>query len=478
MHTHEAHTSDDSTAQLAFLSNIGHELRTPMNSILGFIQLVLRDERLSSDLGGYLEQAQDSADKLLHMIDTLLDLSKLQARVVTLENRPLDINYIIETVRNSYEGYGGDEVVLQVIKNNYDRFFLGDAVRIEQIVSEIVGNAFKFTPKGAITVYLESRDHPEKKGWSYLTINVNDTGIGVREKDMALIFKPFSQVDNSSTRRFGGIGSGLSIVSELLSLMDGSIRFSSEYEEGSAVSIQIPLEKSDASQIEQHESEVLSAIHAESSRSYKILVVDDVSLNLELARANLEKFGHTILLAQSGIEAIELYENHVPELIFMDLHMPLMNGAETVRYLHDIAEDKRTSPFIIAMTASIIKEEYADLTNQGFDYVISKPLDYPKLVRKLETILPGELSGLSQEKLHDRSHAESKVSEYLHHDRRTLERLIQKQFESYNPDEILPYLSALAQKMPECNFSLVKKALRVYNFDEAYELYRQEIGKK
>ncbi|MGM0460832.1 MAG: ATP-binding response regulator [Fibrobacterota bacterium] len=467
--------SRQNDAQLAFLANIGHELKTPMNSILGFIQLVLKDARLPDELREYLEQANISADKLLHIIEALLDLSKLQVGKIQLDARPFDINYLMDTVKNSFADAVHPGVTLQVIKNNYNRYFYGDPLRLELIVSEVVNNAVKFTESGAITLYLKNEKPQAGADSLNMTIQISDTGIGVKKEYHRLIFEPFAQVDGSSTRKHGGIGSGLAIVSESVKLMGGSITFSSEYSKGTDVILTLPLTPAKAEEVNTHKK-VFGYVKETIRPIYSILVVDDVDMNLNLAKANLERFGHRPLLAGSGIEAIEICEKEIPDIIFMDLHMPLMNGYEAIKHIRDIARDHDKKPVIVAMTASIITDKSDKITDAHFDAVVSKPINFSKLMARLESLLEDRFSTPAMVPAGKMSGKTGSARQYREYRCEELQKIIEKQFDSYNPDDIIPYIDALSCKDSTYDFAHIKKALNVYDFDRAYELFTQYVA--
>ncbi|MGM0443327.1 MAG: hybrid sensor histidine kinase/response regulator [Fibrobacterota bacterium] len=466
---------EGNTAQLTFLANIGHELRTPMNSILGFIQLVASDSRLPSPLRTYIEQADVSAHKLLDIIDTLLDLSKLKAGLIELENSAFDINYLMDTVKNSYMGAVKRGIQFNLIKNNSVRFFYGDPSRLEQVLSEIVGNAIKFTDSGSISLHLETAREDRREQYHTVKIVVRDTGIGVKEDDFDKVFRPFTQVDDSSTRRYSGIGSGMAVVHELITLMGGTVRFTSQYGRGTTVTVTIPLKEADERRVEKSGLSRRKPVQT-AMRTFHILVVDDITINLDLARANLERAGHRVTLAASGMDALDICREQMPEIIFMDLHMPLMDGEETVRHIRQLETDG-SRPFIVAVTASVIKEDFTRIASSGFDYVVSKPVQYSELMKKVNALVSASsgISGVPQKPQEGPVQEPQESALYSDLSPQDLADRARAAFDTYNPDEILPFVDALSLKTGVHSFDDVSEVLKEYDFDRALVLFKEGL---
>ncbi|MEA1955897.1 MAG: nitrate- and nitrite sensing domain-containing protein [Campylobacterota bacterium] len=358
-----------------FLANMSHELRTPLNSIIGFSNILNKKSR-DYDHTTLTPQISSSAESLLHLINDILDLSKIQDSKFTIEpykfNAYDEINIYIQQL---------DGLTLKKqlrFKNNIDDtlkgIFFGDWHRINQIIVNLISNAIKFTPaNGEIKYDVFHKDNN-------LIINISDNGIGMNKEAQDKIFKPFEQADGSTTRKYGGTGLGLSITQNLVELMNGKIELESQEGKGSTFKITIPLEKIEDANEETVEVDFDEG-NEQSHLTGHILIVEDNATNQMLIKMIIEEFGLTCDMANDGVEAVEIYNPNTHALILMDENMPNMNGVEAMKVIREKYEDRCGA--IIALTANAMEGEKDRFLNLGMDGYIAKPIDVNILYKTL-----------------------------------------------------------------------------------------------
>lgn len=372
-------------AKSLFLANMSHEIRSPMNSVLGFLNIVTESPHLPADLKDYLETAYASANSLLIIINDILDFSKLESGRFSLERTPFNLKSSIERVLQAID-YGAREKGIELCLEFDDRLascYVGDPTRLRQIITNLVGNAVKFTEAGRVTVAVE----PETTAKGILKFKVADTGIGMATKQIESIFSSFTQADTSTARRFGGTGLGLAISRQIVELMEGKIWVESEPGIGSTFYFTACLpEASDQTVCLQ---DGLYADHEtyNSPRKFNILMVEDVPENARLASLNLEKQGHQVTWVQNGKEAVEAVKKTVFDLALMDVMMPVMDGLSATRKIRENEAAGEQRMPIIALTASILKEERERCLRNDMDAVVGKPINFSELYRVMEQVV-------------------------------------------------------------------------------------------
>ncbi len=357
-------------AKSRFLATMSHEIRTPMNGILGMIEL-LRDTTLTAQQREYADAAHYSSDALLAILNDVLDLSRIEAGKMTLERTEFDLRGTIgETVtlmRASAENRGL-HLTLHCAPE-LPRRVLGDPVRLRQVLSNLVGNAVKFTERGSIDVNVAVLD--DLVGRAHIRFEVRDTGIGIAPEARERIFERFAQADESTTRRFGGSGLGLSIVQELVKLMGGTVGVESEQGRGSTFWFQVMLEKSAvvaASTIEQQP-------RGRRRYSARVLVAEDNRINQIVVQQMLQKLGCRVDVAADGVEALESVSRQRYDLIFMDCHMPNVDGYEATRRIRAREASARAARTpIVALTAGALVEDREKCFAAGMDDHLGKPV--------------------------------------------------------------------------------------------------------
>lgn len=373
-------------AKSDFLANISHELRTPMNGIIGLSELLM-DMNLSQDQLELAEAVNMSSRNLLILLNDILDLSKIEASELSLEKIPYDIRRIVRQTADLLEPIASRKGISleSVISPTLPERLNGDPARLQQILNNLIGNALKFTEKGYVR--LDVSAGKDKTGILKLRIRVEDTGIGIAEDQQEAIFNKFTQADVSTARKYGGTGLGLTIVRELVTLMRGEITLDSALGKGSSFHVEIPVEVAEA---EQNASGEVARQAPPVNMSARLMIVDDHPVNLLFMRKVLKKIGFArVDEAESGKQALELYGASKYDLIFMDCQMPEMDGFEASAKIREI-EDFANQTKIIAVTADAMKGARERCIDAGMNDYISKPIDVEKLKAVLGEWLPGE----------------------------------------------------------------------------------------
>jgi len=364
-------------AKSTFLANISHELRTPMNAILGFSELIGRDSNLSPEHKEYLAIIRRSGEHLLTLINDVLDMSKIEAGKMTLNESNFDLYQLIEDMKNMFKfRIAKKGLTLKFEYNeNIPRFIKTDETRLRQVLINLIGNAIKFTKEGGIVVYIEKEDiFSDNTNKCYLHFEINDSGTGISSEDLKTLFEPFSQ-SISEKNSYEGTGLGLPISRIFIKLMGGNIKVNSVPKKGTTVIFYIKAEISDISKIKQEplSSKVISI--EKRQPDYKILITDDNEDNRKLLFELLKSVGFSTQEAKNGQEAVDIWREWNPHLIWMDIRMPVMDGIKAVETIRKYAErESRTNkPVIIALTASSFEEDKASIIEKDFDDFMRKP---------------------------------------------------------------------------------------------------------
>lgn len=362
-------------AKSEFLANMSHEIRTPMNAIVGITDLLSRTSPLTSRQKSFIETLHTSADALLALINDLLDISKIEAREIDLENIEFSMEEIIQQVVSLVSVRAQEKGLSFLVEDECvkKRMFLGDPNRIRQGILNLCSNAVKFTETGGISLDVYCHDL-EDDALEELVIIVKDTGIGIPPDKLEHVFEKFEQADNSITRKYGGTGLGLAITKSLVEAMNGTISVKSHLGRGSQFTIALVLRKAHAlplvSKVETLKPEI------DNLQQKYILLVEDYQPNILVAEMFLEEFGYSMDVASNGLEAIQKIKDGKFDAVIMDVQMPEMNGLEATKHIRDYEEKNglKKTP-IIGMTAHALSGDRERCLSVGMDDYISKPFD-------------------------------------------------------------------------------------------------------
>lgn len=374
-----------SRAKSAFLAHMSHEIRTPMNAILGFTELALQDHSLSPETAKHLGTIYGSARALLTIINDILDVSRLEAGKYKLEIIGFHLsNMIAETVELMHQRAAEKDLIISI---EYDRHLpqrvMGDPTRLRQVILNLLSNAIKFTNKGSIKVVISATSKPDR-----IQFDVIDSGIGMSEAEMAKVFEPFMQADSSISRRFGGTGLGTTICKQIIELMNGDIWLESQLGVGTTVHFIIPLPETEPDQICLYEEIQNKSEDFIPPRLFNVLLVEDLENNAYLATIRLKQIGHEVEWAKNGQEAVTAYQKGGHDLILMDIMMPVMDGLQATLEIRQLESLQEKHIPIIALTASVMKEDELKCLEAGMDAIAGKPIDFDQLFSLMEAMVP------------------------------------------------------------------------------------------
>ena len=408
-HEHAARVAAEraSKAKTEFLANVSHELRTPMNAIMGMTDLAL-SEPLSPLVREFLTTVQSSAQSLLELLNEILDLSKIEAGKFTLQRAPFRLRDLVDDIGRTFGFRATDrglEFTAQVHEETPNEL-IGDSQRLRQVVLNLLSNAFKFTDQGSIK--LEILPQQVKQNEALVQFSIRDTGIGISEADQQRIFAPFTQVDASSTRRYGGTGLGLAIASDLIRAMGGALAVESSLGRGSTFSFAVQLARAAVTSaaspalvqngapllnggdhsrlVPSHSSAAIVPAAARRSEKLCVLLAEDVAANQKLVLHVLNRRGHTVEVARDGREAIAAATKTAFDVILMDVQMPEIDGFQATAAIRRIPARALTP--IIALTAHAMAGDRERCLAAGMNGYLTKPLDVRKLIETVESFSP------------------------------------------------------------------------------------------
>ncbi len=370
-------------AKSDFLATMSHEIRTPMNGVLGMATL-LESSDLDATQRDYLQTIVHSGENLMNIINEILDFSKIEAGKMTIEERDFNLNKLIQNTLNlaSHRASSCNNTVSTIIDKNVPAYVRGDYGRITQVLNNLIGNALKFTENGSIriSIHAETKD---QKNW--VTFEVEDSGIGIEEHQLNALFQPFAQADSSVTRKYGGTGLGLAICKQLVELMGGTLNATSSPGVGSTFSFTLPLNQAESKKGNSNiKSNQNTPFDKELGRNYplNILVAEDNFINQKLAEQVLLNLGYEITLVENGLEAVSACSKKEFDLVFMDIHMPEMDGITATRQILTAAG--KGGPVIVALTANVVNESRNECIEAGMSGFIHKPFKVEALVEKIK----------------------------------------------------------------------------------------------
>ncbi|WND01956.1 ATP-binding protein [Temperatibacter marinus] len=381
-----------SIAKSEFLATMSHEIRTPMNGVLSMIDFLMETD-LTEEQQEIADTLKHSGESLLTVINDILDISKLEAGKISIENQAFDLQLNIQQTADFFRLKMREKGLYLTfdIKEDIPAYFVSDVTRIRQILFNLVGNAIKFTEEGGITISVTKVAELADDRMS-LKFEVKDTGIGIAPDAQDALFEKFAQADASTTRRYGGTGLGLAISKQLTELLGGEIGLESKPYEGSTFWFTIEGGVSSGENIQA--PQLLSSFHQAEfdykvKKPLKILVVDDNQINLNILFRILNK-GHELASAMNGAEACTLVENMKFDLILMDVHMPVLGGVDAVKWIRAMEPEIASVP-IIGCTADAFPDQIERFKKIGMNDVVTKPINKRVLLDIINSVMEQEV---------------------------------------------------------------------------------------
>ena len=357
-----------------FLANMSHEIRTPLNGIYGTLQLIGNEEQ-STKSTQLIERAMYSVKSLNAIVNDVLDISKIEKGKLNIEETTFNMNELIELSLTDVAIHAHNKGISFTLNNSVETpFWLGDPVRIKQVIDNLVSNALKFTHSG--DVYFNIEENADSSG---ITLTVKDTGIGMTQSEQQRLFQRFEQADSTITRRFGGTGLGMAITHQLVTLMCGTIKVESTFGEGSTFRVSIPLTRSTdpVNTIEKEQEEHVSL------NDKTVLIVEDNDINRLIISEAIEALGTTPTQAENGAEGFNQFKKKQFDIVLMDIQMPVLDGIEACKLMK---KDNSKIP-VVALTANVMADDKAIYAASGFDAVLEKPLDLNALNSTLRQLV-------------------------------------------------------------------------------------------
>jgi len=435
-----------------FLANMSHELRTPLNAILGFARLLLKDDRLDSQQKENLNIIHNSGKHLLNIIGEILEVAKLQAGKIEIMYNSFDFHAFLENIififSNRAEAKG-----ITFSTNDFSilpQFIVGDEQRLRQVLFNLLGNALKFTEKGSISLHITFENNQ-------LSFHITDSGPGIDKEDLQLMFKPFEQAKSTQDQK-EGTGLGLAITQELVRLMGGKISVKSSIGKGSIFSVKLHISESSKNDIAQKSHSINRVLEDKYFKKFKVLIVDDIDENRLLLVQMIEHLGFETCEAENGLFAIKQLQKQKPDIIFMDIQMPKMNGYQTIKEIR-LGTFNPKIP-IIFVSANVFEGEQDKALEHGANTFIGKPIKENEIITALETFL--EVEFRSKEEKVD---LDTYPQEILHYMRAEDKVTILQAAQELNVNLILSILARYEDKDPN-SINYLRQKINNYQFND------------
>ena len=457
-------------AKSFFLANMSHELRTPMNAILGYSQLMCRDQSLPEEHREHLVIINKSGEHLLALINDVLEISKIEAKQISINtntfNLPVLLNDLVEIIKVRMDK---SKLTLKTIGfEKLPQFIKTDENKLRQIILNLLSNAIKFTPKGSITIKAEVKENNQQE--MFLFINVIDTGIGIASDEHHKLFQYFEQT-SSSRMADAGTGLGLAISREYIRLLGGDITVTSQSGQGSTFSFYIKIEKGNLKHLKDKKQDQRQVIGLKSEQKIpQILVVEDKKPSRELLVKLLQTVGFSVREANDGKKAIEMIKTWKPDFIWMDIRMPVMDGLQATRTIKNMKEGK--SIIIAALTAHALEEEREQIIKAGFDDFVRKPYRENDifLVMKKHLHLTYEYNDEKQNNGYDIPEIDKKQLELISS---SLRKKLHKAVLELDTDRTMELIDQLSREHPQVG-KVCRLLAHNYDFDRLLNLLEKD----
>jgi signal transduction histidine kinase/CheY-like chemotaxis protein len=370
-------------AKSAFLSTVSHEIRTPLNGIIGLTAIL--DRKINDpELTHIVDNIKFSSDTLLSLINDVLDLSAIESGKLKAVRAPFDPGYLSQRICDAFQHRAREKSVELVCirATELPSSVLGDAAKVNQILTNLIGNALKFTARGSVQFTLESK--PIRPDAIHLVFTIEDTGIGIAPHRLTDIFEEFVQAKGSTRENYGGSGLGLSIVAKLVDLLNGTIDVQSEEGRGSRFSVSLPFEVHAA---ERTSCSSRASDHLNTIKGMRVLVAEDLEINQYIVRELMRDWQVELEIAGNGQEALDALRRSTFDLVLLDMHMPVLNGLETAQHIRSGACGQANIP-LVGLTADVFDDTRDALTNAGVNEMLTKPFNIQHLMETLVRFAP------------------------------------------------------------------------------------------
>jgi signal transduction histidine kinase/DNA-binding NarL/FixJ family response regulator len=469
-------------AKSQFLANMSHELRTPLNAILGFTQLLHRDNSVGQKQQKQLEIVSRSGKHLLSLINDILDMSKIEAGHMTLDENDFDLYQMLATLEEMFQ-FKASSLGLQLLieySSSVPRYIQADEKKLRQVLINLVGNSLKFTKQGSVTLrvstVISQNQEPITNDQGQMTIyfEVEDTGIGIAANEIETIFDAFVQTE-SGRKSQQGTGLGLAISRQFVQLMGGEISLTSELGKGTCFRFNILVSPSEIA-IEESNNITRRVIGLKPGQpQYRILIVDDYLTNRQLLVQLLKPIGFLVKEVQNGRDAIAICQSWQPHLIWMDMKMPVMDGYQATQYIKSSLQDR--SPVIIALTASVLKKERESVFVAGCDDLVNKPFKEEVLFEKMAEYLGVRYIYQDRQSLENHCDRDRLVAESLTVMPTEWLEQVQQAASLLDESLLLSLIDQIPQKYSVLSNGLLEK-LDNFDFDEIVTLAQQAIHRE
>jgi PAS domain S-box-containing protein len=439
-------------AKEQFLANISHEIRTPINGIAGMAALLTQNPS-DAEQSLYLSAIQSASENLKVIINDILDLASIESGKLSFEKIAFNLSEMFYSLKSTFDHQAREKrIALQFdLEPEANQLVIGDPVRLNQILINLISNALKFTHRGQIDVKCNVFKRDKKT--IHLRFEVSDTGIGIPQDKLITIFESFSQADASVTRKYGGTGLGLTIVKQLVELQGGHISVKSILDEGSSFSFVLPYELSTLKSSGSHAYAVKGKTD-KTLRGLRVLLVEDNDINRLYATTILKNWGCVTMVAENGFVAVEKVKDETFDAVLMDVQMPVMDGFEATKFIRALEDNaKRTVP-IIALTANATRKDFEKCLAEGMDDCITKPFTPDDLFKILTRYQPASYPVTSATSGKETETRKSRIDfSYL------------KTVSNNNEEFIREIIDTFIDTIPE-HLHQIKTCLRINDWDE------------